>query len=144
MAIEGVKSFVAASTYQPVQPAKVQASEETAEKLDTEKSTVGQPVEIKKTDESSGGQNQEGAADQQGAKKQMDETEIAQKLKEINKKINNNTVAEFGMHEGTNRITIKLRDKDTDEIIKEFPAEKTLDLIQKAWELAGILVDERR
>lgn len=147
MAIEGVKSFMAASTYPQVQQAakpQAQTSEDTAERLEAEKTSVGQPVEIKKADEAAG-QNQEGAAGQQSKQQQqMDENAIRQKLKDINKKINNNTIAEFGMHEGTNRIMIKLKNKDTDEIIKEFPAEKTLDLIQKAWELAGILVDEKR
>lgn len=143
MAIEGVKSFVAATTYQPMQAnVKPQTSEETAETLDAEKTSVGQAVEIKKAEETAG-QNQDGGNGEQ-SKQQLDENDIRQKLKEINKKINSNTIAEFGMHEGTNRITIKLKNKDTDEVIKEFPAEKTLDLIQKAWELAGILVDEKR
>lgn len=52
--------------------------------------------------------------------------------------------AVFGMHEGTNRVTIKIVDKDTKEVLKEFPPEKTLDMIAKVWEMAGILVDERR
>lgn len=144
MAIEGVKSFVAASSYQPAQsPVKVESSAETAERLDTEKTTVNQAVEIKKTDETSDGKSQDNASGEQ-SKQQMDDSVIRQKLKDINKKINSNTIAEFGMHEGTNRIMIKLKDKDTDEVIKEFPAEKTLDLIEKAWELAGILVDEKR
>lgn len=143
MAIEGVKSF-AANTYQPMQTSvKPQTSEETAETLDAEKTSVGQAVEIKKAEETAG-QNQDGSNGEQSKQQQMDENDIRQKLKDINKKINSNTVAEFGMHEGTNRITIKLKNKDTDEVIKEFPAEKTLDLIQKAWELAGILVDEKR
>ena len=38
---------------------------------------------------------------------------------------------------------IQIRDKDTKELIKEVPPEKTLDMIAKAWELAGILVDEK-
>lgn len=144
MAIEGVKSFVAASSYQPAQsPVKVESSAETAERLDTEKTTVNQAVEIKKSDEASDGKSQDNTSGEQ-SKQQMDDSVIRQKLKDINKKINSNTVAEFGMHEGTNRIMIKLKDKDTDEVIKEFPAEKTLDLIEKAWELAGILVDEKR
>ena len=50
----------------------------------------------------------------------------------------------FGFHDKTNRVTIKIVDKDTKEVIKEIPPEKTLDMIAKAWELAGILVDERR
>ena len=50
----------------------------------------------------------------------------------------------FGFHEETNRVTIKIIDKDTKEVIKELPPEKTLDMIAKVWELAGILVDEKR
>ena len=40
--------------------------------------------------------------------------------------------------------TIKIIDKETREVIKEFPPEKTLDMIAKVWELAGLLVDEKR
>ena len=47
-------------------------------------------------------------------------------------------------NEPTNRITIKIKDKDTDEVIKEIPSEKALEMLAKAWELAGIIVDERR
>ncbi len=68
-------------------------------------------------------------------------------LREAVEKINNSksgTEAVFGFHEGTNRVTIKIIDKDSKDVIKEFPAEETLDLIEKAWEMAGILVDERR
>jgi flagellar protein FlaG len=55
-----------------------------------------------------------------------------------------NTKCEFGYHEGTNRVTIKVLDKDTSEVLREIPPEKTLEMIQKMWELAGILIDERR
>lgn len=65
-------------------------------------------------------------------------------VNEINKLINHNTVAEFGYNEPTNRITIKIKDKDTNEVIKEIPSEKALEMLARAWELAGLLVDERR
>ena len=68
-------------------------------------------------------------------------------LREAVEKINSaqgNAEAVFGIHEGTNRVMIKMVDKETKEVIKEFPAEETLDLIAKAWELAGIMVDEKR
>ena len=66
-------------------------------------------------------------------------------IAEMNKKINNsNEEAVFGVHEETNRVMIKIVDKDTKEVIKEFPPEKTLDMIAKVWEVAGILVDEKR
>ena len=55
-----------------------------------------------------------------------------------------NSEAVFGIHEGTNRVTIKIVDKDTKKVIKELPPEKTLDMIAKMWEMAGILVDEKR
>lgn len=50
----------------------------------------------------------------------------------------------FGFHEGTNRVMIKIVDRNTKETIKELPPEKTLDMIAKVWELAGIMVDEKR
>ncbi len=64
-------------------------------------------------------------------------------VEQINQKMSDSE-AVFGIHEKTNRITIKIVDKKTKEVIREFPPEETLDMIAKAWELAGILVDEKR
>lgn len=55
-----------------------------------------------------------------------------------------NSEAIFGIHDKTNRVTIKIVDKTTKEVIKEYPPEQTLDMIAKVWEVAGILVDEKR
>ena len=64
---------------------------------------------------------------------------------EINQKIRpTNTQCEFKYHEKTNRISLTVRDRVTDEVIREIPPEKTLDMIAKTLELAGILVDEKR
>jgi len=68
---------------------------------------------------------------------------IKKAVEEMNKKMANSE-AQFGIHEGTNRVTIKIVDKKTKDIIKELPPEKTLDMIAKVWEMAGILVDEKR
>lgn len=65
-------------------------------------------------------------------------------VQEFNKLINHNTIAEFGYNEPTNRITIKIKDKETDEVIKEIPSEKALEMLARAWELAGLIVDEKR
>lgn len=70
-----------------------------------------------------------------------------EKIKKAVEKLNKNlshSSAIFGIHEATNRLTIKIVDKDTKEVIKELPPEKTLDMIAKVWEIAGILVDEKR
>lgn len=50
---------------------------------------------------------------------------------------------EFKIHERTGRMMVKLVDNETDEVIKEIPPEKILDLVASIWDLVGILVDER-
>ena len=74
---------------------------------------------------------------------QQQNEQIRKAVEQINKKMENSS-AVFGYHEATNRITIKIVDKETKEVLKELPPEKTLDMIAKAWELAGLLVDEKR
>lgn len=72
-----------------------------------------------------------------------DPERLKRAVEQLNKNMSNSE-AIYGIHEGTNRVTIKIVNKDTKEVIKELPPEKTLDMIAKAWELAGILVDEKR
>lgn len=50
---------------------------------------------------------------------------------------------EFKIHEKTNRIIVKLIDKDTDKVIKEIPGEDFLNLVSKIEEFIGVFVDER-
>lgn len=74
--------------------------------------------------------------------KQQNE-KIKKAVEQLNKNMSHSS-AVFGIHEATNRVTIKIIDRDTKEVIKELPPEKTLDMIAKVWEIAGILVDEKR
>lgn len=70
---------------------------------------------------------------------------IKSEISKANRKLKNNNIkCEFGYHEETRRVTIKVMDRETEEVIREIPPEKTLEMIQKMWELAGFLVDERR
>lgn len=50
---------------------------------------------------------------------------------------------EFSIHEKTKEILVKIVDSSTEEVIKEIPSEKILDMIANMMELAGLLVDER-
>lgn len=84
-----------------------------------------------------------GKDEQNPQEKEPTDATIKQAIKDINRKLDK-TVAEFGYHEETHRITIKLKDKETDKVVKEIPADKTLDMLAKMWEMAGILVDEKR
>ncbi|MGN7381508.1 flagellar protein FlaG [Paenibacillus sp. SAFN-117] len=54
------------------------------------------------------------------------------------------TSLEVSVHEKTNQIMVKVLDNETGDTIREIPPEKTLDFIAKIWELAGLIVDERR
>jgi len=51
---------------------------------------------------------------------------------------------EVSVHEKTNDIMVKVINTESNEVIREIPPEKILDLVAKLWELAGIIVDERR
>lgn len=85
------------------------------------------------------GQNNQG----EQSKEQASKEQIRKAVENLNKKMEHSE-AVFGIHDDTNRVTIKIVDKDTKEVIKELPPEKTLDMIARVWEMAGILVDERR
>ena len=51
---------------------------------------------------------------------------------------------EYSIHEGTKEIMVKVINSETEEIIREIPPEKILDLVATLWEMVGIIVDERR
>lgn len=82
-------------------------------------------------------------SEEQGKEQQATNEQIRKAVEQLNKSMGNSE-AVFGIHEDTNRVTIKIVDKTTKEVIKELPPEKTLDMIARVWDMAGILVDERR
>ena len=139
--INSISSIQAQTMTRPVTTPKVSketvdgtAENVTVPKLDNE------TVAVAKTQEGSGRQGYES---QENAGQQPSNESIRRAVENINKNLKNSE-AIFGIHEKTNRVTIKLVDKETKEVIKELPPEKTLDMIAKAWELAGLLVDEKR
>lgn len=93
------------------------------------------------------GQQQDRGAVQTDQKVAPDKIKAA--VDDLNKTVKqaspmHHTQLSFKYHEDTNRISITVTDSDTDEVIREIPPEKTLDMLAKAWEMAGLLVDERR
>ncbi len=85
----------------------------------------------------------------QSNERESNQTTAAQQIEAAIKSANRkarfgNTNAQFTYHEKTKRISIKIFDKETNELIKEIPPEETLEMISKMWELAGLLVDEKR
>ena len=110
--------------------------------------SIARNIQAMNTKEASGDSaGDAGAQGQAQAAAQLDKgnAQLKKAVDDINKSaLADQSEAVFGIHEKTNRVTIKIVDKKTKEVIKEFPPEKTLDMIAKVWEMAGLMVDEKR
>lgn len=147
MAIEPLSS---AMTYQaqPIQSAKsAQTTEKpAAEYKDRTGQETAQAVDSKTVIVAQADQKEDGDNAAYGSKKDQEQVKL-EKIKKAVDDLNKNmpnSEALFGIHEATNRVTIRIVDKETREVIRELPPEKTLDMIAKVWEMAGLIVDERR
>ena len=144
MAIEAMKgagmSYAGSSSASDVKAesqAKVETASNAAASDDLMKKTI--QIDTKETDKN----GKDGNRDDSQAKQTISEnSQIRKAVDEINKKAHNSE-AVFGIHDATNRVTIKIVDKDTMKVLKEYPPEKTLDMIAKVWEMAGLLVDQK-
>ncbi len=117
---------------------------------------AAQPLELKvEAADNSGGSNDGQSSAQNFSQSQQrleateeqiqeDNEKVMKAISEMTKNVKTNAEAVFGIHDKTNRVTIKMVDKDTKKVIKEFPPEETLDMIARIWEIAGIMVDEKR
>lgn len=95
--------------------------------------------------EAASSQNQTPAEPEQDDLISVSEKSVIKAIENANKvTLTHNTRAEFSVHEVTKDIMVKIVDSDTGEVLREFPPKKFLDLIAKLWDLAGIVVDERR
>lgn len=144
MAIEAMKgagmSYAGSSSASDVKAdsqAKVETASNAAASDNLMKKTI--QIDTKETDKN----GKDGNRDDSQAKQTISEnSQIRKAVDEINKKAHNSE-AVFGIHDATNRVTIKIVDKDTKKVLKEYPPEKTLDMIAKVWEMAGLLVDQK-
>ena len=144
MAIEAMKgagmSYAGSSSASDVKAesqAKVETASNTAASDDLMKKTI--QIDTKETDKNGKDGNRD---DSQAQQTISENSQIKKAVDEINKKAHNSE-AVFGIHDATNRVTIKIVDKDTKKVMKEYPPEKTLDMIAKVWEMAGLLVDKK-
>ncbi|MCR5223262.1 MAG: flagellar protein FlaG [Lachnospiraceae bacterium] len=145
MAIEPISSAMTfqAQPYQPAQEVKLEKpAEEYTDSTAQEQYQVDNKTVVV---DSTASADEEGSSQQQGQQPQEQPSldQIRKAVDDLNKKMSNSE-AIFGIHDKTNRVTIKIVDKKTKEVIKELPPEKTLDMIAKVWEMAGIMVDEKR
>mgnify|MGYP004556458801 FL=1 len=144
MAIEAMKgagmSYAGSSSASDVKAesqAKVETASNAAASDDLMKKTI--QIDTKETEKNGKDGNRD---DSQAQQTISENSQIRKAVDEINKKAHNSE-AVFGIHDATNRVTIKIVDKDTKKVLKEYPPEKTLDMIAKVWEMAGLLVDQK-
>lgn len=151
MAIEPLSSAMTyqAQTTQQARPIQKQPVENmdvaTQEQNNVYDATTVKVAEAGRKDEQGRGGNDSGSENSSTSReqKQLSNEQIKKAVEDLNKNLSHSE-AVFGIHEETNRVTIKIVDKETKEIIREIPPEKTLDMIARVWEIAGILVDEKR
>lgn len=138
MALESIKS--ASSQFQETQKTNLKQTESMASSNVTEETL--QAV----TNQNSIAMSTNEAVAMDGEHNQAnDEHRIQSAIKHANNQMKHTrTQCEFSYHQETKRVSIKVIDKDTHEVIREIPPEETLEMVEKMWELAGILVDERR
>lgn len=71
-------------------------------------------------------------------------TELEDKVDGLNRMLEANfTNLKFNVHETLDRIYVQVLDRNTEEIIREIPPEKFLDMIASMLEFVGLIVDER-
>jgi flagellar protein FlaG len=102
-------------------------------------------MKLKENYEKSSRIEEEILRDKSESQAEMDGKTIINAIEEVNKKIQvSDKEFQFSVHEKTNQMLVKVIDKQSGKIIKEFPPEKILDMIAKMWEMAGLFVDEKR
>ncbi|MBS5951026.1 MAG: flagellar protein FlaG [Clostridium sp.] len=72
------------------------------------------------------------------------EEDIAKAVDKLNKFLKDeNTYAEYSVHEKFGDIMIKIINQDTKEVIMECPPKKILDLVARMVELVGVAIDKK-
>ncbi len=127
-----------------------QHSEKLAEKSIDVSSSVSQLADVEKvlTDPLVKGNNVENEESKQSLER-LDDRQIEDMLhkgiQEVNKRLHvSSNMLQYSYHKKTKTVMVKVLDAETKQVIREIPEQKALDAIAKMWELAGIMVDEKK
>lgn len=75
----------------------------------------------------------------------VSEKAMLEAIEKANKSVSGaDTRFEFSIHEKTKQIMVKVIDEESNEIIRQIPPEKILDMIAGIWDVVGLFVDEKR
>ena len=108
------------------------------------KGSTPKPPEITNADEAKEPENLvnpvEKSEEEAKPKLSREETEeLVEALSDLAETIQ--TKLNFSINETTNDIVVKIIDKDTDTVIRQFPSEELLELQEKMIDLSGFLFD---
>lgn len=76
-------------------------------------------------------------------KMSIDEEDLSKAVERVNTEfMTDDKRVEYSFHDETNTYVVKLIDKETDEVIKQIPSQKMLDIAAGLMNYMGINVDE--
>ena len=74
-----------------------------------------------------------------------DPEQVKRAVEELNKLSGNfNEKVQFSLDDKTNRVIIKVMDRDTNEVISEIPGKYSIRLLEHFREYMGLFIDESR
>ena len=106
-------------------------------------STNGQEVQNQKTQNADTQNSQQKDAKQDGKKDKMDEKSVNNMTKELNKLMSKiNCDLEFQYHKEVNVMSVKMIDRSTKEVLREYPPEDMIKGMIRAKEWIGAFLDK--
>lgn len=145
MGLEPVTSVMSSHYAETVKPVQVSAPDRTVAAADSQAAQIATSTGLSGMEIVPVMNNNDGKdAEQQGKQKQPSEKTIKEAVSQVNSRLKQaRTKCAFSYDDVTNRVSIKVYDAETEEVIKEIPPEESLKLVEKMWELAGLIVDEK-
>ncbi|PLX18717.1 MAG: hypothetical protein C0601_03855 [Candidatus Muiribacterium halophilum] len=88
---------------------------------------------------------EEKVPDEEIKTEKMSQEELEKEIENLNKvseMLNLNRELAFSVHEKTGRIVVKVMNRENNEVIRQIPEQKFLDVISKFRDVLGLIVDD--
>ncbi|MBF0154868.1 MAG: flagellar protein FlaG [Magnetococcales bacterium] len=101
---------------------------------------VTDPSQVASKEKNSGNGEQSHVS---GVEPGVDRARLDAKIKEINKSLLGSTALQFRIDEKSQKLVVRVVDKDTDKVVSQIPSEGMLALSQRMKDVNGILYDAK-
>ncbi|QDS37401.1 flagellar protein FlaG [Brevibacillus brevis] len=89
--------------------------------------------------------NEQSTTNKQAELNPQTKSDLQNEIAGINKWLQStNTHVKFTLHEDLNEYYVQVINDQTNEVIREIPSKKMMDMVAKMHEMIGLLVDEKR